>query len=114
MSTFASLFTVLGLIGFSAKMITQTGPILTWVVRLSYPTYVFHITFVYSVGGYLLFAGVNAAIVVVCSFFAGIIGSVIIYYLLIKFTPLDWIFNGYKTSKFQIKSKTLNKFTNHL
>jgi glucan biosynthesis protein C len=114
MSTFASLFMVLGLIGISTKLITQTGPILTWVVRLSYTTYVFHITFVYSVGGYLLFAGVNAAIVVVCSFFAGIIGSVIIYYLLIKFTPLDWIFNGYKTSKFQIKSKTLNKFTNHL
>ena len=54
---------------------------------LSYPVYVFHLVFVYSVGGYLMFAGLDATQVVMISAMAGIIGPTIIYYLFIKRTP---------------------------
>ena len=103
LSTFASLFMVLAFIGASSKYILASGPILSWLVKLSYPTYVFHLVFVYSIGAILLLSGLNATLVVIGSFFSGVIGSLIIYYLLVWYTPLDWVFNGYKNSKFKLK-----------
>ena len=58
---------------------------------------------VYSIGAILLLSGLNATLVVIGSFFSGVIGSLIIYYLLVWYTPLDWVFNGYKNSKFKLK-----------
>ena len=59
--------------------------------------------FVYSIGAILLLLGLNATLVVIGSFLSGVIGSLIIYYLLVWYTPLDWVFNGYKNSRFKIK-----------
>jgi len=103
LSTFASLFMVLAFIGASSKYILASGPILSWLVKLSYPTYVFHLVFVYSIGAILLLSGLNATLVVIGSFFSGVIGSLVIYYLLVWYTPLDWVFNGYKNSRFKLK-----------
>ena len=103
LSTFASLFMVLAFIGASSKYILASGPILSWLVKLSYPTYVFHLVFVYSIGAILLLSGLNATLVVMGSFFSGVIGSLVIYYLLVWYTPLDWVFNGYKNSRFKLK-----------
>lgn len=103
LSTCASLFMVLAFIGASSRYILASGPILSWLVKLSYPTYVFHLVFVYSIGAILLLSGLNATLVVVGSFFSGVIGSLVIYYLLVWYTPLDWVFNGYKNSRFKLK-----------
>jgi glucan biosynthesis protein C len=102
-STCASLFMVLAFIGASSRYILASSPILSWLVKLSYPTYVFHLVFVYSIGAILLLSGLNATLVVIGSFFSGVIGSIVIYYLLVWYTPLDWVFNGYKNSKFKLK-----------
>jgi len=103
LSTCASLFMVLAFIGASSRYILASGPILSWLVKLSYPTYVFHLVFVYSIGAILLLSGLNATLVVIGSFFSGVIGSLVIYYLLVWYTPLDWVFNGYKNSRFKLK-----------
>ena len=103
LSTCASLFMVLAFIGVSSRYILAGGPILSWLVKLSYPTYVFHLVFVYSIGAILLLSGLNATLVVIGSFFSGVIGSLVIYYLLVWYTPLDWVFNGYKNSRFKLK-----------
>ena len=103
LSTFASLFMLLAFIGASSRYILASGPILSWLVKLSYPTYVFHVVFVYSIGALLLLSGLNATLVVIGSFFSGVIGSLVIYYLLVWYTPLDWVFNGYKNSRFKLK-----------
>ena len=103
LSTCASLFMVLAFIGTSSRYILASGPILSWLVKLSYPTYVFHLVFVYSIGAILLLSGLNATLVVIGSFFSGVIGSLVIYYLLVWYTPLDWVFNGYKNSRFKLK-----------
>jgi len=103
LSTCASLFVVLAFIGASSRYILASGPILSWLVKLSYPTYVFHLVFVYSIGAILLLSGLNTTLVVIGSFFSGVIGSLVIYYLLIWYTPLDWVFNGYKNSRFKLK-----------
>jgi len=53
----------------------------------------------------------DATQVVMISAMAGIIGPTIIYYLFIKRTPLNWIFNGYKHSQFKLKNEaTLKRF----
>ena len=103
LSTCASLFMVLAFLGVSSRYILASGPILSWLVKLSYPTYVFHLMFVYSFGAILFLSGLNGTIVVIGSFFSGVIGSLIIYYLLVWYTPLDWLFNGYKNSRFKLK-----------
>jgi hypothetical protein len=103
LATCASLYMILAFIGASSRYFLAGSPILSWVVKLSYPTYVFHLMFVYSIGAILLLSGLNATLVVIGSFLSGIIGSLVIYYLLVWYTPLDWVFNGYKNSKFKLK-----------
>jgi glucan biosynthesis protein C len=103
LATCASLFMVLAFIGASSRYILVGGPLLSWLVKLSYPTYVFHLVFVYPIGAILLLSGLNATLVVIGSFLSGVIGSLVIYYLFIWYTPLDWVFNGYKNSKFKLK-----------
>ena len=56
-----------------------------------------------------MFAGLDATQVVMISATAGIIGPTIIYYLFIKRTPLNWIFNGYKHSQFKLKNEATLK-----
>lgn len=114
LSTFASVFMILGLLGVSCRFVLGGGPILSWLVKLSYPTYVFHIVFVYPIGGILLLSGWNAALVVLFSCLSGLVGSVVIYYAFIWHSPLDWVFNGYKNSKFKVSSSVMNKITKHL
>ena len=114
LSTFASVFMILGLLGVSCRFVLGGGPILSWLVKLSYPTYVFHIVFVYPIGGILLLSGWNAALVVLFSCLSGLVGSVVIYYAFIWHSPLDWVFNGYKNSKFKVSSNVMKKITKHL
>ena len=114
LSTFASVFMILGLLGVSCPFVLGGGPILSWLVKLSYPTYVFHIVFVYPIGGILLLSGWNAALVVLFSCLSGLVGSVVIYYAFIWHSPLDWVFNGYKNSKFKVSSSVMKKITKHL
>ena len=114
LSTFASVFMILGLLGVSCRFVLGGGPILSWLVKLSYPTYVFHIVFVYPIGGILLLSGWNAGLVVLFSCLSGLVGSVVIYYAFIWHSPLDWVFNGYKNSKFKASSSVMKKITKHL
>lgn len=109
LATCSTVFLVLALIGSANRWFTANGPILSWLIRLSYPVYVFHLVFVYSVGAYLMFVGLDATLVVLISTMAGVIGPIIIYYLFIKRTPLNWIFNGYKKSQFRLKNDTTLK-----
>jgi hypothetical protein len=95
----AALLLVLSIMGFGMNQITSSGSTLRWLVKLSYPIYVFHLMFVISVSGTLMFLGVNDWLIVLLGVTSGILGPVIIYYAIVFWTPLDWVFNGYKNSK---------------
>ena len=110
----AALLLVLSIMGFAMQQISSSSPILNWLIKLSYPIYVFHLMFVISVSGTLMFVGVNDWIVVLLGFASGILFPVIIYYTLISWTPLDWIFNGYKSSKYRSQSALINRFSRYL
>ena len=110
----AALLLVLSIMGLAMHKISSTGYVLRWLVRLSYPIYVFHLMFVISMSGTLMFFGINDWIVVLLGFASGIFFPVIIYYAIISWTPLDWVFNGYKNSKYQPKSALMNRLARYL
>ena len=110
----AALLLVLSIMGLAMHKISSSSLILRWLVRLSYPIYVFHLMFVISVSGTLMFFGINDWIVVLLGFASGILFPVIIYYVFIYLTPLDWVFNGYKNSKYRAKSNLTIRFARYL
>ena len=110
----AALLLVLSILGLAMHKISSSGHILRWLVKLSYPIYVFHLMFVISVSGTLMFFGINDWIVVLLGFASGILFPVIIYYVLIYWTPLDWVFNGYKNSKYRAKSTLAFRLARYL
>jgi hypothetical protein len=110
----AALFLVLSIMGLAMHKISSSGQILRWLVKLSYPIYVFHLMFVISVSVTLLFFGINDWIVVLLGFASGILFPVIIYYAFISWTPLDWVFNGYKNSQYRSKSTLMDLLARYL
>ena len=110
----AALLLVLSIMGLAMHKISSSGHLLRWLVRLSYPIYVFHLMVVISVSGTLMFFGINDWIVVLLGFASGILFPVIIYYAIISWTPLDWVFNGYKNSKYQSKSALMVRLARYL
>ena len=110
----AALLLVLSIMGLAMRKISSSGHLLRWLVRLSYTIYVFHLMFVISVSGTLMFFGINDWIVVLLGFASGILFPVLIYYAIISWTPLDWVFNGYKNSKYQPKSALMNRLARYL
>ena len=110
----ATLLLVLSIMGLAMHRISSSGQMLRWLVKLSYPIYVFHLMFVISVSGTLMFFGVNDWLVVLLGFLSGIFFPVIIYYAFISWTPLDWIFNGYKNSKYRSNSTLINRFAKYM
>ena len=110
----AALFLVLSIMGLTMNKISSSGQILRWLVKLSYPIYVFHLMFVISVSGTLMFFGINDWIVVLLGFASGILFPVIIYYAFISWTPLDWVFNGYKNSQYRSKSTLMDRLARYL
>ena len=110
----AALLLVLSIMGFGMSQITSIGSTLRWLVKFSYPIYVFHLMFVISVSGTLMFLGVNDLLVVLLGVTSGILGPVIIYYAIVSWTPLDWVFNGYKNSKHRSNSAVMNRLARYL
>ena len=110
----AALLLVLSIMGFGMNQITSSGSTLRWLVKFSYPIYVFHLMFVISVSGTLMFLGVNDLLVVLLGVTSGILGPVIIYYAIVSWTPLDWVFNGYKNSKHRSNSAVMNRLARYL
>ena len=110
----AALLLVLSIMGLAMNKISSTGHVLRWLVRLSYPIYVFHLMFVVSVSGTLMFFGINDWIIVFLGFASGILFPVIIYYAIISWTPLDWVFNGYKNSGYRSNSNLMSRISRYL
>jgi len=110
----AALLLVFSIMGFAMQQISSSGPTLNWLIKLSYPIYVFHLMFVISISGTLMHFGVNDWLVTLIGFASGILGPVIIYYAIVSWTPLDWVFNGYKNSKYRSKSAVMNRLARYL
>ena len=110
----AALLLVLSIMGLAMHQVSSSDPTLNWLIKLSYPIYVFHLMFAISVSGTLMYLGFNDWLVTLIGFSSGILGPVIIYYAIVCRTPLDWVFNGYKNSKYRSKLAVLNMLARYL
>lgn len=90
-------------IGLTSKFIVSGSAILRWFVELSYPTYIIHIIPIAMMSVLFYRAGLSQPVIFVLTIIAGFIVCVILYYILIKFTPLNWLINGYSKSPLKIK-----------
>ena len=110
----AALLLLLSIMGIAMQQISSGGPTLNWLIKLSYPIYVFHLMFVISVSETLMHFGAHDWLVTLIGFASGILGPVIIYYAIVFWTPLDWVFNGYKNSKHRSNSAVMNRLARYL
>ena len=110
----AALLLVLSIMGFAMHQISSSSRTLSWLVKLSYPIYVFHLVFVISFSGTLILFGFDDWLVVLLGFASGILGPVIIYYAIIEWAPLDWVFNGYKNSGYRSNFSVINRLAKYL
>jgi glucan biosynthesis protein C len=90
-------------IGLTSKFIVSGSAILRWFVELSYPIYIIHIIPIAMMSALFYRAGLSQPVIFVLTIIAGFIVCVILYYILIKFTPLNWLINGYSKSPSKIK-----------
>ena len=91
------------LMSISRRYITSDSKILRWFVELSYPVYILHLTPIVLVSAELYKAGFDQFQIFIISILIGFSISVILYYAVIKFSPLNWLLNGYKRSYFKIR-----------
>lgn len=91
-----SLFTSFGFIGICGRYFNKRNKAVTYLVNLSYPTYVFHMTFVISIGLTLIDIGLDQHIAIVLNTLATFLICFAIYELIAKRPSVNWLFNGVK------------------
>ena len=90
-------------IGLAFKFIKSNNSIIRWFVELSYPIYIIHIIPVTMMSALFYHAGLNQLSILPLAVITGFMICIILYYVLIKFTPLNWLINGYSKSPLGIK-----------
>ena len=92
-------------IGLASKFIQSGSATLRWFVELSYPIYIVHVIPLPIISAGLYEAGLSQISNFFLTIIIGFIVCVFLYYIFIKFTPVNWLLNGYHKSFFQLKLK---------
>ena len=92
-------------IGLASKFIQSSSATLRWFVELSYPIYIVHVIPLPIISAGFYEAGLSQISNFLLTIIIGFIVCVFLYYIFIKFTPLNWLLNGYHKSFFQLKLK---------
>ena len=91
-------------IGLASKFVQSDSSIIRWFVELSYPIYIIHIIPVTMMSAVFYHVGLSQFSMLSLAVITGFFICVILYYVFIKFTPLNWLINGYSKSPLKIKS----------
>lgn len=92
---------VFGLIGLMHRLLRRANKVVSWLVRISYPVYVLHIWPVMVITGALYVEGTGSALALLIGTIATTALCVVLYYIFIRFTPLEWLFAGYRKAWFK-------------
>ena len=92
-------------IGLASKFIQSGSATLRWFVELSYPIYIVHVIPLPIISAGLYEFGFSQISNFFLTIIIGFIACVFFYYIFIKFTPVNWLLNGYHKSFFQLKLK---------
>ena len=88
-------------IGLCHRLLNKENHVVGWFVELSYPIYILHVHPSVIFGGFFLRLGWSAGLEFWPTVLGDFISSVVAYYILIKFTPLDWLLAGPKKAWFR-------------
>ncbi len=86
------------LILVSHQLMNKPRKFVGWLVTLSFPIYLLHMTPCMLISAILIGMGLSQILVVFGTVIASFLICLVLYYGLIKFTPLSWIILGYKKS----------------
>lgn len=98
-----SIFWCLFFIGLVSKFIRSDSAVIRWLVELSYPIYIIHIIPITMMSAVFYHAGLSQLTILPLAVITGFFVCVILYYIFIKFTPLNWLINGYYKSPLKLK-----------
>jgi len=84
------------------RILYRSSLIISWLVELSYPIYIFHLVIAIAVAAELYRAGYSQSEVFLMTIPLTFAGCLVSYYVLVKFTPLNWLVNGYRKSWLKI------------
>jgi len=96
-----TLMLILGLIGMTHAFLNKPNRLVRFAVRASYPVYVVHVWPAIGITLACLDLGLGSTMAVMCSTMATILVSLAVHVLLVRHTPLDWLFSGYRNSWFK-------------
>ena len=90
-------------IGLASKFVQSDSSIIRWFVELSYPIYIIHIIPVTMMSALFYHVGLSQFSMLLLAVISGFFICVILYYVFIKYTLLNWLINGYSKSPLKIK-----------
>lgn len=88
-------------IGLCHRLLNTENRVVSWFVELSYPVYILHVFPTIILGCIFLSWGWSPGLAYWPTVLGAFISSVAAHYILIKFTPLDWLLAGPKKAWFR-------------
>ena len=86
------------LIGLAHRVLRVDHGLVRWLVELSYPIYLLHLLPAIVIGGMLLHLQWPSLVAVAVNILITFVVCIVLYYGFIKFTPINWLVNGYRKS----------------
>lgn len=96
-----TLMLVFGLIGMTHALLNRPNRLVRFAVRTAYPVYVFHVWPAIALSISMMSIGLDPTMTVVSSSILSILLCLGAYMVLVRYTPLDWLFSGYARSWFK-------------
>jgi glucan biosynthesis protein C len=100
-STVATFSWALFTIGLATRLLKRRNRVVNWFVKVSYPVYVFHLQPSIWIGVIGLSTGITAGALMLPTIAISFGFSLLLYYLFVCFTPLEWLFNGHRRAWFR-------------
>ena len=100
-STLATFSWTLFMVGLATRLLNRPNRVVNWFVRVSYPVYVFHLQPSIWIGVIGLSTGITAGALMLPTIAISFGSSLLLYYLFVCFTPLEWLFNGHRRAWFR-------------
>jgi glucans biosynthesis protein C len=96
-----TLMLVFGFIGLTHAFLNRPNRLVRFAVRTAYPVYIFHVWPAIALSIFMMSLGFDPTVTVVWSSILTILICLGAYMVLVRYTPLDWLFSGYAKSWFK-------------
>lgn len=96
-----TLMLVFGLIGMTHALLNRPNRLVRFAVRTAYPVYILHVWPAIALSIFMMSRGLDPTVTVVSSSILTILICLSVYMVLVRYTPLDWLFSGYAKSWFK-------------